>query len=301
MVVSRVMGWFLLTVGGVLAAMVPSATAAAQQGTDATAQRALDTVMVVGAVDIPPRVYKYAYRNGMAASLARAEEELTSELPKALAATGYFQVRPTSASAVGEGGTVYSLMPRFEAFEDLVVGTELPQLQRVVVIRKVSLTTAILVTSESTGQALPLMPSITAVQIDENIYPAGQEPEPDPRVITEAVRETATKLAQALLAQLHPPKILAASEWQVVLNRGSNGGFQVGDRVQFYAVREGDDPASADRATEGTVVGEGVLVRVYGDQSRATIVGENLGIAVGCLARPLPLADAAPVPASAAP
>jgi hypothetical protein len=237
----------------------------------------------------------------MATSLAQVEEALASELATAFAATGKFRVRQGQTAAGEREATVYAVTPRFEAFEDLVVGTELPQLERIVVVRKASLTVALQANREADRQALPLLPTATAVQVEEDIYPSGQEPQPSPRLLQEVARETATKLARTLLAQLNPPKILAASEWQVVLNRGSNGGFQVGDRVQFYAVREGDDPASADRATEGTVVGEGVLVRVYGDQSRATIVGENLGIAVGCLARPLLPADAAPESAAAAP
>jgi hypothetical protein len=298
--VGRTIGRFVAILWGLLALTAASAGAVAQGVPSAAAVPQLDTV-VVGTAEIPPRVYKYAYRNGMATSLAQVEEALASELATAFAATGQFRVRQGQIAA-GEGeATVYTVTPRFEAFEDLVVGTELPQLKRIVVVRKASLTVALQATREADRQALPLLPTATAVQVEEDIYPSGQEPQPSPRLLQEVARETATKLARTLLAQLNPPKILAASEWQVVLNRGSNGGFQVGDRVQFYAVREGDDPATADRATEGTVVGEGVLVRVYGDQSRATIVGENLGIAVGCLARPLLPAEATPESSAAAP
>jgi hypothetical protein len=74
---------------------------------------------------------------------------------------------------------------------------------------------------------------------------------------------------------------------QIMINRGIESGFPVDTTIEIYAVKEVKDEDTGETFRNELPVGKAKIVRGDAKQSFAIIIGDNLGIAAGCVARPL--------------
>jgi len=133
----------------------------------------------------------------------------------------------------------------------------------------------------TTGKLLPDSPS---VQVDNSMLSSDATGD---RLYVELAKLAATKLAQNTVGLMRPPKVLDVTGTQIMINRGIASGFPVDTVIEIYAIKEVKDEDSGETFRSELPVGKAKIIRGDEKQSFATIQGENLGIAPGCVARPL--------------
>jgi hypothetical protein len=265
-----------------------------------------DTIFI-GEMQVQQSVIERATKMGRLTELKRVLQSLDSQFISSLNATRVFQlverkrkgdleleqsfaavaVDPNDKSAAQAGkmaGAKFAFLPQVDGFDDLSETIEQRAIGRTAIERKLFLSVVIQVVDTTTGKLLPESPSVQLNRNESVSAQQGQAQTGD-QVVVELAKEAAQKLTQELVSQLRPAKVLAVTAKQVTINRGSEAGFQNGDLVEIFASREIKDDDTGEKFREEIPVGTATIVRIDKKQSSATINGENLGIAKGCIVR----------------
>ena len=272
------------------------------------AQGKQETIFV-GELKIQSSVAEQARQRGKLLELKRAMQTLDSQFTSALSATRVFQlverkrkgdieleqgfaavaVDPNDKSAAQAGkmaGAKFAFLPEINGFEDNTERVEQTAIGRSSIERKLYISAVVHVVETTTGKLLPDAPSISVTKEEVISARSGQAQTSD-QLLVELVKEAAQKLSQELVAQLRPAKILAMTGRQITINRGTEAGFQVGDMVEVFASRDVKDEDTGETFREELPVGKAKIIRSDKKQSAANIGGEDLGIAKGCIVKPV--------------
>jgi Curli production assembly/transport component CsgG len=148
-------------------------------------------------------------------------------------------------------------------------------------VRSIYLSVTVQITDTTSGKILPDAP---IVSVDNSMLTGDAT---GGRLYVELANLAATRLAQNAVSLMRPPKVLDVTGDQIMINRGIESGFPVDTEIELYAIKEVKDEDSGETFRSEIPVGKAKIVRGDAKQSFATIVGDNLGIAAGCVARPL--------------
>ena len=154
--------------------------------------------------------------------------------------------------------------------------------------RKVFVSALVQIVDTTTGQLLPDVATaqLTQEEIVENSR-NGVGLKGSDAALVELAKKVAASLCQEAVAILRPAKILTITGKQVLINRGTAAGFEEGLPVKFFAFNEVKDEDSGELFRNEVEVGQGQITRSDAKQSYASIEGENLGIAKGCVVKPV--------------
>ncbi len=266
-----------------------------------------DTIFI-GALKVQSAVIESATSKGRSGELRSTMQSLDTQFVTALNATRVFQlverrrkedleleqsfasvaVDPNDKNLAQAGkmaGAKFAFLPAIDGFEDRSETIEYQAIGRAALNRKIFLSVMVQVVDTTTGKLLPDSPSVqlTKIEVVENVR-TGQATGSD-RAVVELAKEMAQKLSRELVSLLRPAKVLAVTGKQLMINRGSESGFSKGDLVEIYATQEVKDEDTGETFRNEVPVGQAKVVRLDKKQSYASILGENLGIAKGCVVR----------------
>lgn len=274
--------------------------------------------LFIGEVRIQPSVRELARREGAELELDRAAQTLESQFIQAVSATRVFQLvdrkrveeiqaeqafaavavdpsDPRAAQMMKLAGARWAFLPQIDGFQ---VRTDTVQFQvgRESMTRKYFLSALVQIVDTTTGELLPDVPSIQLEEV-ETVEMAGVgQAKPSDAVLVALARRMAGRLSQEAVATLRPARILAITGDQIMINRGSEAGFIPGIPVEIYAYQSVVDEYTGEVFRNEIPVGRATIVRGDRRQSYGRISGEDLGIATGCIVKPLRApADPAPL------
>jgi len=266
-----------------------------------------DTIFI-GELKVQPSVIELAKKQNHDLDLRRVIESLDTQFVTSLNSTRVFQlverkrkedveleqkyaavaVDPNDkniAQGAKMAGAKFAFLPQIDGFEDKTTSkttkSEFLGLSNTTTRRSIYLSAVVQIVDTTTGKLLPDSPSI---QVDTAMLPADATGD---RLYVELAKVAATKLAQNTVGLLRPPKVLDVTGNQIMINRGLESGFPVDTPIEIYAVKEVKDEDTGETFRNEIPVGKAKIVRGDAKQSFAIVTGENLGIAPGCVARPL--------------
>ncbi|MEY3881601.1 MAG: hypothetical protein RIQ94_2397 [Pseudomonadota bacterium] len=188
-------------------------------------------------------------------------------------------------------GAKFAFLPQIDGFEDRTTAATSSTKKFTFIdksvtttkaaVRSIYLSAVVQIIDTTTGKLLPDSPS---VQVDNSMLSSDATGD---RLYVELAKLAATKLAQNTVGLMRPPKVLDVTGTQIMINRGIASGFPVDTVIEIYAIKEVKDEDSGETFRSEFPVGKAKIIRGDEKQSFATIEGENLGIAPGCVARPL--------------
>lgn len=274
-----------------------------------------DTIFI-GKLLVQPSVMNKASTDGKVGSLERAYESLETQFITALNATRVFQiverkrkgdieleqsfaavaVDPDDRKGAQAGrmaGAKFAFLPQIDGFEERSETAEYQAIGRSDVTRKLFLSAVVQVVDTTTGKLLPDSPSVqlTKEEVLENVR-FGQGGGGD-QLLVALAKEMAQRLSQEVVSLLRPAKVLSVTGRQIMINRGSEAGFNKGDIVEIYATEEVKDEDTGEMFRNEVPVGKGTVVRLDRKQSFAS-VSEDLGVAKGCVVRVVEAAGSSP-------
>lgn len=263
-----------------------------------------DTIFV-DEVRIQPSLTERAQREGTELSLQRVADTLESEFSPALSATHVFQlvernelvtlekeqeltfggkVDVESLHAAKAGrllGAKFVFIPTLNAFEDSSTTKHFKITGRSDVTRDLFFSAVLKIINTKTGFLLSTAPSVQLKRsnVRRNLS-ADQVGSGEEFLVTQA-KELARQLVQEAVSMLRPAKVLMVSGKQILINRGSEAGFNRGDQVEIFAVEDIRDEESGETYRNEIPVGQAKIIRIDKKQSFAMINGDDLGITVG--------------------
>ncbi len=263
----------------------------------------------IGEMKVQSSVIETAKQNGKELILNRVAQSLDTQFIAALSATRVFQiverkrkadleqeqgyaavaVDPNDKNAAQMGkmaGAKYVLLPQIDGFEDLVDVQEYEKIGRKSMRRRLYLSALAQIVDTTTGQLLPDVATaqLRKEEIVENSR-TGVGLQGSDQALVELAKMVAGSLCQDAVALIRPAKILDITGKQVLINRGTPAGFEEGLSVKYYAFKEVKDEDSGEVFRNEIQVGQGQITRSDTKQSYATIDGENLGVAKGCIVK----------------
>lgn len=274
---------------------------------DELAKGEKDTIFI-GEIKVADSVTELAAKQNHAADLKNVVDKLGAQFTNSLNTTRVFDLvdrkriadldkeQKFAAAAVDPNdknmaqgakmaGAKFAFLPEISAFEDKTtsktknysfIGESVTTTRR-----SIYLSVQVQIVNTTSGKLLPDSPS---VQVDTSMLPADATGE---KLYVELATLAAKKLAQNTVSLLRPPKVLDVTGNQIMINRGIESGFPVDTTIEIYAVKEVKDEDTGETFRNELPVGKAKIVRGDAKQSFAIIIGDNLGIAAGCVARPL--------------
>jgi hypothetical protein len=291
-----------VVVAGAALLLVPAGGGAAELSTGNK-----DTVYI-GEVSVPPSVSDRAASRGQEAELRRVVESLEAQLVSAVNGTRLFQlverkslkdlkleqdftssgnVDPDDGKGAQAGrmaGAAFAFLPVVDGFEDMTETVKHRAIGRTEQRRRLFISATVRVVDTTSGKLLPESPGVQLTKEEVVERKKGEGARSDEALLLLA-RETAEKLSRELAAALRPAKILSVTGKQIMINRGSDAGFNEGDELEIYATQSVKDDDTGENYRNEVPVGRATVVRLDGKQSFATIRGEDLGVAKGCIVR----------------
>jgi curli biogenesis system outer membrane secretion channel CsgG len=265
----------------------------------------------VGELKVQPAVVESAQKNGKLLSIKLAAQSLDTQFISALSAARVFQVMERKRKADVEqeqgfaatavdvndkdaaqagkmAGAKYAFLPQIDGFEDLVDTQEYKAIGRTSMRRRLFLSATVTIVDTTTGRLLPDVANVqmTQEEIVENSR-TGTGLQGSDIAVVELAKKVANSLCQDAIALLRPAKVLAVTGPQVLINRGAPAGFKEGMAVEFFAFEEVKDEDSGETFRNEVFVGKGSIIRADPKQSYARIEGNNLGVAKGCVVKPV--------------
>lgn len=265
-----------------------------------------DTIFI-GKLLVQPSVMNKASMDGKIADLQRAYDSLDSQFTTALNATRVFQlverkrkgdieleqsfaavaVDPDDKKGAQAGkmaGAKFAFLPQIDGFEERSETNEYQAIGRSDVTRKIFLSAVVQIVDTTTGKLLPDSPSVqlTKEEVLENVR-FGQGGGGD-QLLVALAKEMAQRLSQEVVSLLRPAKVLSVTGRQIMINRGSEAGFNKGDTVEIYATEEVRDEDTGEMFRNEVPVGKGTVGRLDKKQSFAAVF-EDFGVARGCVVR----------------
>ena len=266
-----------------------------------------DTIFI-GPLKVQPSVIEMAESKNRKAELKRVFNSLETQFISALNATRVFQlvernrkadieleqgfaavaVDPNDKNAAQAGkmaGAKFAFLPQIDGFEDKSETIEYQAIGRASLNRKLFLSAVVQIVDTTTGKLLPDSPSIQLTKTEEVENGRIGQVSGSDEVIVALAKEMAKKLSQEIVAFLRPAKVLTVTGKQVLINRGSEAGFNKGDLVEIYAIQSVKDEDTGEEFRNEVSVGQAVISRIDKSQSFATISGDDMGITKGCVVR----------------
>lgn len=270
-----------------------------------------DTIFI-DTVRVQPSIIVLAEQSGRATELQRIADSLESQLIAALSATRVFQLverKPVEELKVGEdsaggaeipdekrasktgrqAGAKFAFLARIDGFEYSAEPVHYPAIGRSVMSRKLFLSAVVQIIDTTSGKILPDTPAMQLTKSEEN---EKSEVVGSDRIIVDLAKEMAMKLSQDAVSFLRPAKVLSVTGKQILINRGTESGFEKGDLVTIYVTQKVKDDDSGEIFIDETPVGQATITRLDKKQSFASITGEDLGIIKGAVVRKLKSAAA---------
>jgi curli biogenesis system outer membrane secretion channel CsgG len=266
-----------------------------------------DTIFI-GELRVQPSVIEAAEKQGRSLELKRVIQSLDSQFITALNGTQVFQlverkrkgdieleqgfaavaVDPNDKNLAQSGkmaGARFAFLPQIDGFEDRAETVEYQAIGRAALNRKLFLSVVVQVVDTTTGRLLPDSPSVQLNKVESLEGVRTGQAVGSEQILVELAKEMAKNLSHELIAVLRPAKVLTVTGKQIMLNRGSEAGFSKDEMVEIYATQNVKDEDSGETFRNEVPVGQATIVRLDKKQSYATIVGEDLGIAKGCVVR----------------
>ena len=265
--------------------------------------------LFIGAVKVQPTVRELAKSDGAGLELDRAAQSLETQFIQAVSATRVFQLvdrkriadiqseqsfaavavdpeDPRAAQLLKLAGARWAFLPEVDGFQ---VRTDTVQFQvgRESVTRKYFLSALVQIVDTTTGELLPDVPSLQLTEIETSEMAGVGQAKASDAVLVALARKMAGRLSQEAVAILRPAKILAITGNQIMINRGSEAGFAPGASLEIYAYQNIVDEDVGEVYRNEIPVGRATVQRGDQKKSFAEIGGEDLGIAVGCIVKPL--------------
>jgi len=265
--------------------------------------------LFIGAIKIQPSVRDLAQSEGTGLQLDRAAQSLETQFIQAVSGTRVFQLvdrkriaeiqdeqsfaavavdpaDPRAAQLFKLAGARWAFLPEIDGFQ---VRTDTVQFQvgRESVTRKYFLSALVQIVDTTTGELLPDVPSIQLSEVETAEMAGVGQARASDAVLVGLAKKMAARLSQEAVAILRPAKILNITGSQVMINRGSDAGFVPGLPVEIYAYQNIVDEDTGEVFRNEIPVGQATVRRGDKRQSFAEIGGEDLGIAVGCIVKPL--------------
>lgn len=270
--------------------------------------------IVIGQVQVPAGLREEAHKQGVEAELDQVALSIETQVIAALSSTRVFQIvdpslvnaqaisamaaQPTDAAAVKtvqKTGAKYVFLPQIDGFEDRAATVTFNQLERQSTTHTIFISAVVRIVDTATGELLPDVPS---VQITKNgvstLEGMGDAGGGSAQTIVAAAKEVAAQLAQGSVSRLRPAKVLLVSGNQIMINRGSDFGFDVGDVLEIFSAQDVKDEDSGETFRNEIKVGAAHIIRGDQKQSYALLDGECGGVAKGCIVRLLKQPPAAP-------
>lgn len=269
-----------------------------------------DTIFI-GRVKIQPSVVSAAQAPGKELELQRMADVLDTQLLAAFSQTGTFQlverkrkddleleqafaqvaVDPNDATIAQLGrmaGAKYVCLATLDGFEDRSQTIRHEAIGRESTQREIFVSAILQIVDVTSGRILPEVPSVQMTK-KENVQlarpPAGAWI--SDRALTALGKEMAEALARQATAYIRPAKVLAVTGKQILINQGTGAGFQAGTEVALFATQKIVDEDTGETFMNDVQVGKAKVSRSDARQSFAILEGEDLGVAKGCIARPL--------------
>lgn len=264
-----------------------------------------DTIFI-DAVRIQPSLFEKARRDGTSLDLQRAADTLEAEFTNALSATRVFElverhelatlakeqeltdngmVNPESSNAAKAGrllGAKFVFIPTLVGFAESTTTKSYTASGRSEMTRELFFSAVVRMINTKTGALLPEAPSVQLKKSDvaRNLV-TDQADNGDEEFLVTQAKVLARQLAQAAVAMLRPAKVLKVSGKQLLINRGSEAGFNLGDQVEIFAIENIRDEESGETYRNEIPVGQAEIIRIDNKQSFAMITGDDLGITAG--------------------
>ena len=275
-----------------------------------------DTIFI-DAVRIQTSLVESADQYGTSLALQRAADTLETEFTTALSATRVFQLverrelttleKEQELTASGKvdaeyinaatagrlHGAKFVLIPTLNGFEDITTTKSYTASGRADVTRDLFFSAVIRIVDTKTGALLPEAPSIQLKEREvTRLLPNEGVGSGEAFLVTQA-KELARQLAQEAVNMLRPAKVLKVSGKQLLINRGSDAGFALGDQVEIFAIENIRDEESGETYRNEIPVGQAEIIRIDKKQSFAMINGDDLGITAGGIVKIFRAAGAA--------
>jgi curli biogenesis system outer membrane secretion channel CsgG len=270
------------------------------------AQGEKDTIFV-GPIKVQEAVREAAKKTGRTSQLEQISQALRGQLVTEINQTRVFQIvererkedieleqafaevavdpnDKNRAQTLKMAGAKYAFLPQVDGFEDSRSTTRYEAIGRSSMSRSVWISATVSIVDTTTGALLPESPSIkvksgsSAEYVRQGASLGGDE------LISSLTKELAEKLARASVTLMRPAKVLSTAP-QILINRGTEAGFDVGTQVEFYATEDVKDEDTGEIFKNEALVGAGVVKRSDPKQSFAELKGENLGISKGCVVK----------------
>lgn len=281
------------------------------------AEGSKDTLFI-GSIKVQPSVRNLAKSEGAELQLDRAAQSLETQFIQAVSATRVFQLvdrkriadiqaeqsfaavsvdpaDPRAARLLKMAGARWAFLPEIDGFQVRTDTVEF-SVGRESVTRKYFFSALVQIVDTTTGELLPDVPSVQLTEIETTEMAGVGQAKASDAVLVALARKMAGRLSQEAIALLRPAKILAITGDQVMINRGSEAGFVPGIGVEIFAYQNIVDEDTGEVFRNEIPVGRATVRRGDQKKSYAEISGEDLGIATGCIVKPVrAAAGAAPL------
>ena len=269
-----------------------------------------DTI-AIAPLKVKPSVTEVAKAQNQTLPLGRVKDSLEAQFQSSVAATRIFQVverqrvdelkleqafaavevdpnDKNAAQAMKMAGAKFIFMPELDGFQDRMQAKDMAMSGEREVLQVVFASMTVRIVDATTGKQLPDVPSEQMTLT--RAYVAGQGDTAQVSVFREQMyadiaAQLAKKLTIRVISLLRPAKVLTVTGAQVMINRGSDLGFEPGVQVGIFATQEVKDDDTGEIFQNEMPVGKAQIDRGDPRQSFATLSGENLGVAKGCIVK----------------
>ncbi|MCX6114501.1 MAG: hypothetical protein NTV65_04690 [Proteobacteria bacterium] len=262
----------------------------------------------IGVVKVQPAVHESAAKAGRTSQLNQIVQGLRGQLVTELNQTRVFQIverdrkedieleqafsevavdpnDKNRAQTMKMAGAKYAFLPQIDGFEDRTSTTKYEAIGRSSMSRSAWVSATVSIVDTTTGAILPDSPSVTVKSGSAaDLVRQGASLGGD-ALISALTKELAQKLSQESIMLIRPPKVLTITGNQVMINRGTEAGFDVGVNVEFFVTEDVKDDDTGEVFKNEVLVGAGTINRADPQKSFAEPSGENLGIAKNCVVR----------------
>jgi len=263
--------------------------------------------ILISDVDVPVSLVNKSKADATDNELKSLSENLRSQLEVAISSTRVFQIvererlkdlqleqQFNASGGTGDAvdvkqfnvtGAKYVLFPKITAYELKKTVSKYNAIDRQSSSVIISATVQSKIVDTSTGIALPDIVSISkSVTQNYDLSKMGTKVSVD-MLVDDLSKKISDATAWGLINIIRPPKVLAVTAGQAMVNRGETAGLIKGLSVKIYAVEKIVDEDTGESFNNEVEVAEGHIIRSNAKQSYVKIVGEDLGVAKGCVVR----------------
>jgi len=193
----------------------------------------------------------------------------------------------TAAQAGKLAGAKYLLVTTLDDFEDSTEKMEFKTLNKVGIKRKIRVGAVAKIYDSTTGKLLESANIKTEKKDDRaDATDLQKNAEATDALLSDAVQDTATKIATHVANVIFPVRVLAKRDKQITINRGEGAGVEVGQMWTVYALGEEliDPDTKESLGREEVAVGKARIVSIAPKTSTAEIL-EDTGIDKGAMLR----------------